>query len=354
MTAPTTKKWRLFRAWTSRHPLWCTWQVTYRCNFRCGFCQYWRDPMGSRPEQTVEQFEEGSRRLASLGTMLVSLAGGEPLLRPDLPDLVRAVGRWHFPFITTHGGLVTQPLAEELFDAGLWGVSVSIDYADGAKHDKARGVRGGFDRAVGALACFRKARRYKWQRVNLLAVLLHDNLDQMEDLIKLAAEHDAYFMVQPYSSRKTGSDRFRHANGSVSGRLLELKGKYPNFLSNPRFLANFDRYLNGGVPGCRAGRAFFNIDSVGDIAICVEERERPVANLYRDSPRKLVQALRARSAGNNCTDCWYNCRGETESLYRPVALLQSLPTLFLDRGKPPNGRRVHAARPRQARSPLGV
>jgi hypothetical protein len=71
----TVKKLRLARAWTSRYPVWCAWQVTYRCNYYCGFCQYWRDPMGELPEQTVEQFEEGSRKLASYGSLLVSLAG---------------------------------------------------------------------------------------------------------------------------------------------------------------------------------------------------------------------------------------------------------------------------------------
>jgi MoaA/NifB/PqqE/SkfB family radical SAM enzyme len=306
--------------------------------------------MAEEPEQTVAQFEEGAQRLASLGTMLISLAGGEPLIRPDLPEIVRAIARWHFPFVTTHGGMVTEDLAAALFGAGLWGVSVSIDYADGRKHDRVRGVRGGFEQAVRALEYFRKARRHRWQRVNLMCVLLHDNLDQIEDLIELAAEHDAYFTVQPYCNRKTGSNRFRHANGAVSPRLLELKKKYSNFLSNPYFLSSFDGYLDGGVPGCRAGRAFFNIDSVGDIAICVEERARPVGNLYRHSPRRLVEALRTRSADNTCADCWYNCRGEVESLYEIRALTKSLPTLLFDRGRP-DRRRVVSSRHREAAPP---
>lgn len=335
-----TKKWRLFRAWASRHPIWCTWQVTYRCNYRCAFCQYWRDPMGQLPEQTVEQFEEGSRKLATMGSLLVSLAGGEPLLRPDLPAIVRTVARHHFPFVTTHGGLVTPELAEALFDAGLWGASVSIDYAEARRHDKGRGVKGAFEQAVRALESFSRARKHRWQRVNLQCVLLHDNIDEIEPLIRLAAEHDAYFMVQPYGERKTGLDRFRSRNGGVSRKLLDLRRRYPNFLSNPSFLGNFDRYFDGGVPGCRAGQAFFNIDSVGDVAICVEERAHAVANLYRDHPRRIMEALAEARQSNTCTACWYNCRGEVECLYDPVALVKSLPTLFFDRGRPSNHARV--------------
>lgn len=290
--------------------------------------------MGERPEQTVAQFETGARKLASFGTLLVSLAGGEPLVRSDLPDIVRAVARFHFPFVTTNGWYATPELAREMFAAGLWGVSVSLDYADARMHDKRRGMSGAFDRAVAALEHFSAARRYKWQRVNLLSVLLHDNIDQLEDLIKLAARHNAYFMVQPYGDRKTGNGRFRCSDGSVSEKLLSLKAKHPNFLSNPYFLGNFDRFLDGGVPDCRAGQAFFNIDSVGDIAICVEERDESVANLYTDHPRRIIESLWTRSANNTCVDCWYNCRGEVESLYTPRGLVRSLPTLFFDRGRP--------------------
>ena len=117
--------------------------------------------------------------------------------------------------------------------------------------------------------------------------------------------------------------------------VLELKRRHPKFLSNTTFLSRFDQFLDGGVPDCRAGEAFFNIDSTGDIAICVEERSRPVANLYRDSARRIVEALRRRASTNTCTDCWYNCRGEVESLYRPGGVIRSLPTLLCDRGRAP-------------------
>lgn len=291
--------------------------------------------MGRATEQTVEQFEEGSRKLARWGTLLISLAGGEPLLRSDIVDIVRAVGRWHFPFLTTNGHKVDRDLAEALFGAGLWGVSVSIDYADAGRHNRARGVSDAYERALHALECFSRARRYPWQRVNVMAVLLDDNLEEMERLIQLAASYDAYFMVQPYSVMKTGDPRYRARHeGGVSGHLLGLRRQYGNFLSNPRFLSQFDHALNGGVPGCAAGRAFFNIDSTGDIAICVEERDEPVANLYRDDPTTIAQRLRAGSCDNHCRKCWYNCRGEVESLYNVGGLLQSLPTLLFDQGRP--------------------
>lgn len=332
MLSPSEKKWRLFRSWTSRHPIWCAWQVTYRCNFRCRFCGYWHDPLGQTPEPTVKDYARGARKLARFGTLLVSLAGGEPFLRLDLPDIIGEIGEYHFPFVTTNGWLVTPESAREVMKAGLWGVSVSIDYADAAKHDRKRGMIGAWEQAWRAVELLSAARVYDYQRVNVIAVLMDDNIDELESLMELAARHGAYFMVQPYGYLKTGSKSFVHNDGEVSPRLLEMHRRHANFLSNPYYLSRFDEFLRGGVPNCGAGRAFFNIDSTGDIAICVECKHQPVANLYHDSIQLVYERLREASRNNACMSCWYNCRGEVESLYNPVGLWKSLPTLFNDRG----------------------
>lgn len=300
--------------------------------------------MGDAPELRVADFRTGARKLADLGGLLVSLAGGEPLIRPDIVQIVRAVGTWHFPFITTNGWFSTPTLARELFAAGMWGVSVSVDYADAERHDARRGQLGAHERALAAIEHFSAARQYKWQRVNWMAVLMEDNLDQLEPMIRMAAERDAYFMVQPYGVRKTGAKRYQHARtGKIATHLLDLRKKYRNFLSNPYFLSRFDEALNGGIGDCRAGRGFFSIDSTGDIAVCVEERAHPVANLFRDSASKIVRALRQDTRARHCRACWYNCRGEIESLYHPHGVMMSLPTLLFDRGRPATRRRDCAA-----------
>ncbi|MBN2581454.1 MAG: radical SAM protein [Planctomycetes bacterium] len=340
------KKVGLFRTWASRHPMWAAWQVTYRCNMRCSFCHYWQQPSRPEDELTTDQFREASERLAQLGTVFISLAGGEPLVRDDIVEIVEAIGRYHFPFITTNGWKMTEPLARELFAAGCWGVSVSLDYCDAARHDAQRGREGTFDRAVAAIEALSAARQHDWQRVNVMSVLVDDNVDEIEKLLKLALRLDAYVMVQPYSQLKTGDGKFTPAP-NVSERLLRLRQQYPNFLSNPYFLSHFDRFLaEGSVPGCKAGRAFCNIDERGGVAICVEQRHRPVGNILTNDPGDLVANLRKAAAENRCHSCWYNCRGEIEALYHPWGLLKSLPTYLFNRGRPsqqPSWRQDEAA-----------
>jgi MoaA/NifB/PqqE/SkfB family radical SAM enzyme len=338
MLGSFSKKARLVRTYLSRHPIWCAWQVTYRCHFRCAFCGYWHDPMGLQDEPSVEQYALGARKLAGFGTVFISLAGGEPLLRSDLPDIVQAVAEVHMPFVTTNGWLATPELADALMCAGLWGVSVSIDYADPAAHDAARGVDGAWKQAWRAVEMFSAARKYDYQRVNVMAVLLRDNLDQLEEVMQMAAERRAYFMVQPYGFRKTGTHAHEHAEGPVGPRLLGMWERNRNFLSNPGYLSNFDRFLAGGIPHCKAGRGFFNIDSTGDIAICVENRHRPLANLYTDTRHAIRDRLRDASRSNPCMHCWYNCRGEIESLYNPRSLVMSLPTFLHNHGAADGGK----------------
>ena len=198
MYSPLVKRLHLGRAYFTRRPIWCAWQLTYRCNFRCTFCDYWKDDVPGR-DLTVDEFARGARNLARAGSLLVSLAGGEPMVRHDIVDVVREVSRYHLTFLTTNGWLVTRENARTMFEAGLWGVSVSIDYADPDRHDEARGRTGAFERAVNALKYCSEERVGRHQRVNLQAVLMEDNLAEMEKLAALARRHGAYFMVQPYS-----------------------------------------------------------------------------------------------------------------------------------------------------------
>ncbi|HUR14885.1 MAG TPA: GTP 3',8-cyclase MoaA [Mycobacteriales bacterium] len=114
--------------------------VTDRCNFRCPYCMP-RELFGPDhaflPRAELLSFEELTRVVsvfARQGVTKVRLTGGEPLLRRDLPDLVRrvaAVDGINDVAMTTNGSLLA-PLAASLRDAGLARVTVSLDSLDPA------------------------------------------------------------------------------------------------------------------------------------------------------------------------------------------------------------------------------
>ncbi|MGC8474145.1 MAG: GTP 3',8-cyclase MoaA, partial [Candidatus Dormibacteria bacterium] len=122
--------------------------VTDRCNFRCQYCMP-REVFGPGfrflPRSEVLTFEEVERVvrvLVPLGVSKVRLTGGEPLLRRDLPLLVRqlaAVPGVQDLALTTNGLLLSR-MAGQLAEAGLRRVTVSLDSLDPAVFAEMSGV----------------------------------------------------------------------------------------------------------------------------------------------------------------------------------------------------------------------
>jgi len=271
-------------------------------------------------ELSVSEFALGARKLRKLGPMFISLAGGEPLIRKDLPEIVSVVSSYHFPFITTNGWLATPDMAKRLFQSGLMGAVVSLDFADEKRHDENRGKEGAFKKAVAAVKYFVEARTDKIQKVNVTAVLLKENVDEIEKLIILAGKLGAEFTLQPYANIKTdGHDEEGISDHTitreVSDHLLKLKRRYPHFKSSMEYLRRYDDFFREGIDGCQAGRLFFNIDQKGYIAKCVEDMQNPVGNVKTIGIDELKNALLQKQRENRCKACWYGCRGEVECFY---------------------------------------
>ena len=128
------------RLWATRMPVLVHFEVTLRCNAKCGFCDYWKtDP--AEKDRELASFADAARRF---DPMLVCFTGGEPLMRRDLEAIVSAVDRAiHTKYVTliTHGAMLTPERAKSLWDAGVNQLSISLDYLDD-RHDEARGIPG--------------------------------------------------------------------------------------------------------------------------------------------------------------------------------------------------------------------
>ena len=101
--------------------------ITRRCNLSCGYC-FEYDQVS--PPVPTAVLKERIDHLARLGSVFVTLTGGESLLHPDAAELVRYVNeKGMVPFLNTNGYLLTRARIEELNDAGLAGMQLSIDNA---------------------------------------------------------------------------------------------------------------------------------------------------------------------------------------------------------------------------------
>ena len=114
--------------------------ITGRCQSRCIACDVWRRPRRD-DELTVAEIARLAGEIAALGTRFVALSGGEPLLRPDLADIVAALAaRGLRVQLTTAGVGLTPRRAAELRAAGLSRVTFSVDALDRQLYERIRGV----------------------------------------------------------------------------------------------------------------------------------------------------------------------------------------------------------------------
>lgn len=114
--------------------------VTDRCNFRCTYCMP-AEGVEWKNESEILSFEE-IREVVKVGTQMgikkIRLTGGEPLVRKDLPDLIGMLS--NLPEIEeigmTTNGVLLPKYAQELKDAGLNRVNISLDTLDPEKFKK--------------------------------------------------------------------------------------------------------------------------------------------------------------------------------------------------------------------------
>jgi len=108
-----------------RRPLQCSLYVTDRCNLDCAYCTEYDN---SRSHPSIHDLKQWVRKIRELGTMRIALVGGEPLTHPDIVELVRYCRELGFATsLTTNGFLLTRNLVEQLEEAGLQVMQISVD-----------------------------------------------------------------------------------------------------------------------------------------------------------------------------------------------------------------------------------
>jgi MoaA/NifB/PqqE/SkfB family radical SAM enzyme len=168
-------------------PLYVKIKINYGCNLKCEMCKHWRETR--EPPIAMERFKEVIGELAELGCKKIHFSGGEPLLRPQLPELIaHAAGLGMRVTLTTNGTLVTKEKAKALIEAGLRGVNVSIDSPIRKVHEKVRGVEGSFKLTTKAVALFNKYAHKGKLTVRINTVISRENYPSLITLPDLAHE----------------------------------------------------------------------------------------------------------------------------------------------------------------------
>ena len=162
------------------------WNVTRRCNLKCVHCYAHADAAAAPDELSTDEGLALLDDLKTFGVPVVLFSGGEPLMRPDLFDLVsRTVASGMRAVISTNGTLITPGVARRLQDLGLSYVGISLDGLE-PTHDRFRGKIGAF---AAALAGVRRCQEVGL-KVGLRFTLNRANFREVPAIFDLVEEYN--------------------------------------------------------------------------------------------------------------------------------------------------------------------
>lgn len=325
-------------------PLMIYLEVTRRCNLRCRHCDIWmtegKEGSALRPEMTADRIRSVLSELVPHGLLAVDLFGGEPLLRPELPDLVRDLREAGLHVtVTTNGTLLSDRVCEVLVEAGLSQLLVSLDGPGPAVHDRLRGRKGTFELASEGLRRFVRASRGR-VRTGINTLVCRENIDALPDMVDLCVATGAlqlrllpYHQCYPF-------DRFRRDDAlmpreedicRLEGALAMLRTKAEEAGVSTNcipYMEGIGAWFRGDRPRarCMAGLAVCDVNAFGDLYPCFTLSD-PVGNILEEPFLELWSSsgmARHRETVEECGRCWQSC-------YIEPGLRLSLSALLADR-----------------------
>ena len=298
--------WKYARLRLARRPVLVNFEVTMRCNARCPFCDYWK----TSPEMKARELASFVDAARAFDPMMVTFTGGEPLLRPDLEDLVAGVDRairYKWMTLLTHGAMLTLERARALWAAGIGQFGISLDYLDG-RHDRARAIPG----LTAKILANAERIRAEGMTVRFNTVIKDDNLDEIMPLVRTAAAMRVGVNLSVYTDFKNGNPA--HLLGpahlarldAVVRELLAFKRARRGIISNSdHYLEQIPRYVRGEMKEpCLSGQDTVHIDPYGGIRRCPDFPVDGHWTGYRGY------------APISCDKCYYACRGEAQAPLR--------------------------------------
>jgi radical SAM protein with 4Fe4S-binding SPASM domain len=154
-------------------------QITNKCNLHCLHC-YADSGKKSDNELATQDILKLIKEFSDMGGIRVFITGGEPLVHPDIDEIITYAKKCHlFVYLSTNGYAVTEKKAKKLVEIGVRAVNVSLDGCNARTHDKFRGKKGSFEKAIAAINYFLANNIICASHTTLFI----NNLDQSADIV---------------------------------------------------------------------------------------------------------------------------------------------------------------------------
>lgn len=298
----------------------CIWYVTNACNLHCLHCL---NSSGEKQENelTTQQALQVIDQLSDAGVSCLSLSGGEPLLRKDIPILLQHLATKNIRIdIATNGTVMNKHLLACLQETPVFQVQVSID-GTGDQHDRFRGKKGTFRTACKTIGKLRD----QGMTVSLSTTVTAQNAGQLETVIELALTLDCQgIKIIPFLPAGRGQEHAQSLLLNAEDRLrlsriidkkrMELKDRLEIFTEvDFSFLLRQPTGKTGNGPMfCSAGHDSISIDPDGTVYPCPFLRDFPLGKLPSDTLQEIwnqapllatLRALEKQEMKDPCRTC---------------------------------------------------
>jgi MoaA/NifB/PqqE/SkfB family radical SAM enzyme len=302
-------------------------QITYvfytiaaRCNLKCSFCNCWLNKGRELDTSTNLAIID---KLAKAGIACISFSGGEPLLREDLEILaMRAKKHNIVSTLNTNGTLVTSERAKKL-DKCFEGIAVSIDGFENT-HDRIRGVKGAFRRAMDGIAVLKKYARSAKIGVNM--TIFRENIKETIPLFEYLQDKVDFVSFQPiapYPPSKNIIPSHEEVEQLVQ-LLLILKEKKPGYLLPPKsYIRRLTEYFSHNLRKfCDAGKLYCYINWDGNVMLCPTITSYSIGSIVEEELKKIIQNAQSKACQirKKCRGCFLTCTNMPSMQYNQPLL----------------------------------
>jgi len=196
---------RALRNYIINKPLVISFEVTHSCTCNCLHC----DRGGITKEKELLKPADYAALVSSLRPSVVQVSGGEPLLRTDVVDIVKAIKKrpnaLPHVVLVTNGSLLNKENYAELKEAGVDRFSVSLDFPN-EKHDEFRQHPGLYAHLEETIPCL--AAEFGNNDIAINSAITRVNLPYLIDLANKAEEWGVNISYSAYGILRTGDKSF--------------------------------------------------------------------------------------------------------------------------------------------------
>ncbi len=258
-------------------PRWLLAELTYSCPLQCPYCANPIDFARIKSELNTEDWLRVLSEARAMGAVQLGFSGGEPLVRPDLTELVKHARQLgYFSNLITSGYGMTEAKIVELKEAGLDHIQVSIQSPEKTLNDELAGTES-YDHKK-EVARLVKKNGYPM----VLCVVIHrKNIHQMHDILAMASDLGADYLelanTQYYGWAHLNRDQllptkeqFVEAESIAQAYKEKVKGKMKIYYVVPDFYEDRPKACMNGW-----GTTFLTIAPDGTALPCHSARELP-------------------------------------------------------------------------------